>query len=52
MNKPKKNCNLCDKDISYAGWSQHTKSKGHIKKVEKEKQKKVIINNKDELLRM
>ena len=57
----KKHCDLCNKDISYAGWSQHLKSKKHIRNASKEEEEiqketneveelKNIIKEKDELL--
>jgi len=34
----KKHCDLCDKDISYAGWSQHLKSKKHQRNAKEQKE--------------
>ncbi len=45
----KKHCNFCNKDLSYAGWSRHIKSKTHIKKVNK--QELIENENKKEILK-
>ncbi len=42
--KLKQHCETCNKDISYAGWARHLKSKKHIKLSNQEDEK---INQKD-----
>jgi hypothetical protein len=43
----KKHCDLCNKDVHYNWWSNHCKTKKHLKKVEEQKN---IINNTKEII--
>ncbi len=50
----KKHCNLCNKDISYAGWSRHIKGKRHLKlfnDFNDNKNKKEILLNQNDIIK-